>query len=201
MCECRKADRKKRLLDKIPVEYRELDLASVRPDANRHSKQTALLDAVKQSPDTSLYLSGKNGCGKTMIGWLLYKRAIEQGRPAIFLPMPELLRQLREWEMDSEKLPAIEAQSLRESKHRWFIGIDEAEKARPSEFASEALFQILDAVYSHHHQLVVTSNFSARDLREHWSRQNPVWGASIMRRIMELDDLIEVEMFNEERAV
>lgn len=35
----------------------------------------------------------------------------------------------------------------------------------------------------------------AAQLREHWSRQNPVYGNSIMRRILELDGLIDVPMF------
>ena len=136
-----------------------------------------------------------------MVGWLLFKRAIEQGRPAVFLSMPELLREFREWEMDSVKYPSIDASTLRETKSRWFIGIDEAEKARPSEFASEVLCDLLDAVYSHRHQLVMTSNFSASALKERWSRQSPVYGTSIMRRVLELDGLIEVEMFHELRLV
>jgi len=196
MCECKKRGRREALLSKIPPEYRGLDLATITPDLNRHPKQAALIDAIQRDPGASLFLAGNNGTGKTMLGWLAYKRAIEQGRPAVFLSMPELLRQMRIWEMDSEKFPAVDAATLRESKKRWFVGIDEAEKARPSEFASEMLFQILDAIYTHRHQLVITSNLPQRALQEHWSRESPVYGASIIRRIVELDGLIEVSMFD-----
>ena len=125
-CDCAKRAQRERLLGKIPAEYRNLDLATVQPDITKHFKQTALLQAVKSDPDASLFLAGRNGSGKSMVGWLLFKRAIEQGRPAVFLSMPELLREFREWEMDSVKYPSIDASTLRETKSRWFIGIDEA---------------------------------------------------------------------------
>lgn len=180
---------------RIPAEYRAFDLATVQPLASKHEKQVKLFAAVKANPAASLFLSGKNGCGKSMLGWLLYKQAVEDGRPVIFLTMSELMRQFREWELDSEKPATVDASSLRNTKSRWLIVLDEAEKVRPTEFASEKLCELLDAVYTHRHQLVVTSNFNANDLREHWSRYNPVYGASIIRRVMELDGLIQVEMF------
>ncbi len=180
---------------KIPVEYRNFDLVTIEPLPDKHEKQATLFATVKADPALSLFLSGKNGSGKSLLGWLVYKRAAEEGRPVVFLTMSEMLRQFREWELDPEKLPIVDSVSLRESKARWLIVLDEAEKARPTEFASEKLCELLDAVYSHRHQLIVTSNFDANQLREHWSKQNPVYGASIMRRIMELDGLIQVEMF------
>lgn len=195
LCECEKRKRIERRMAKIPAEYRGFDLATIQPMASKHEKQAKLFEVVKADPTVSLFLSGKNGCGKSMLGWLVYKRAVEDGRPVVFLTMSELMRQFRDWELDSEKPALIDASSLRNSKKRWLIVLDEAEKARATEFASEKLCELLDAVYTHHHQLIVTSNFNATDLREHWSKQNPVYGASIMRRIMELDGLVNVPMF------
>lgn len=195
LCQCEKQKRIEKRMNKIPAEYRSFDLAAIQPMAAKHEKQAALFAEVKKNPAASLFLSGKNGCGKSMLGWLIYKRAAEDGRPVVFLTMSELMRQFREWELDSEKPPMVDSSSLRDSKVRWLIVLDEAEKARATEFASEKLCELLDAIYTHRHQLVVTSNFNAADLREHWSKQNPVYGASIMRRIMELDGLVEVRMF------
>lgn len=194
-CECEKRRRREKLLAQIPLEYRGLDLATVQPMVSKHEKQAPLFAAVKADPTASLFLSGKNGCGKSLLGWLLYKRAVEEGRPVVFLTMSELMRQFREWETDSEKLPTVDAVVLRQAKTRWLIVLDEAEKARPSEFASEKLCELLDAIYTNRHQLIATSNFTASELRKHWSRQHPVYGNSIMRRIMELDGLIDVPMF------
>lgn len=195
LCECERQRRRDALLEKIPAEYRWLDLATIEPMDMRHPKQAALFAKVKSDPSLSLFLSGRNGSGKSLMGWLLYKHAVEAGRPVASLSMSELMRQFREWELDAEKMPVVDAYTLRSTKRRWLLVLDEAEKARPTEFASEKLCDLLDAVYSHRHQLVVTSNFNARDLREFWSRQNAVYGASIMRRIMELDGLTQVEMF------
>jgi DNA replication protein DnaC len=195
LCQCERQKRLERRMNKIPAEYRSFDLATIQPMAAKHEKQEKLFGAVKADPTVSLFLSGKNGCGKSLLGWLVYKRAAEDGRPVVFLTMSELMRQFREWELDSEKAPMVDSSSLRDSKVRWLIVLDEAEKARATEFASEKLCELLDAIYTHRHQLIVTSNFSAADLREHWSKQNPVYGASIMRRIMELDGLVNVPMF------
>lgn len=195
LCECEKRKRVERRLARIPAEYRAFDLATIQPMAEKHAKQERLFATVKADPGVSLMMYGKNGCGKSLVGWLLYKRAIEDGRPAIFLSLSELMRQFREWELDPLKLAVIDAASLRETKARWLIVLDEAEKARPTEFASEKLCDLLDAIYTNRHQLVVTSNFSPSDLREHWSRQNPVYGTSILRRVMELDGLKDVDLF------
>lgn len=195
LCQCEKQKRIEKRMSKIPAEYRSFNLATIQPMAAKHEKQAALFAEVKANPAASLFLSGRNGCGKSLLGWLIYKQAAGDGRPVVFLTMSELMRQFREWELDSEKPPIVDASSLRDSKARWLIVLDEAEKARATEFASEKLCELLDAVYTNHHQLVITSNFNAASLREHWSKQNPVYGASIMRRIMELDGLIEVKMF------
>lgn len=194
-CECLKAKQRVRLLDRIPPEYRGLELATIEPDESRHSGQASLLAALKTDSDMSLLLAGKVGCGKSMIGWLLYKRAIEQDRPAVALPLAELLGQFRRYECGSETLPAITSESLRDGSRRWLIFLDEFDKARASEFAGEQLFLLMDAIYTYRHQLVVTSNITKDALRSHWSQSSEQYGVSIMRRLLELEGMAWKEMF------
>jgi len=78
--------------------------------------------------------------------------------------------------------PRVRAIDLRKQGKRWFIFLDEFEKARPSEFSSEQLFNLLDAAAAFNHQIVITSNFKVDQLRDHWGRIDPVWGNSIMTR-------------------
>jgi DNA replication protein DnaC len=185
------------MLAKIPVEYRGLDLDTISPDLAKHPKQGSLLELVKADPGASLMLSGKNGCGKTLVGWLMYRRAVEDDRPAVFLPVAELITQYRLWETSSDEAPHVDIDSttLREDKRRWLIGLDEFEKARPTPFAAEKLFLLLDAVYSHRHQLIITTNLEKEALRDHWSDHGQDYGVSIMRRVLELHGMTRVPMF------
>lgn len=194
-CECLRAKQRQRLLDRIPPEYRGLDLATIQPDLSRHEGQASLIAALRNDPDMSLILSGRVGCGKSMIGWLLYKRAIEQERPAVAIPLAELLGQFRRYECGSETLPVITSDTLRDSSRRWFIFLDEFDKARVSEFAGEQLFLLMDAIYTYRHQLVVTANVDKDGLREHWSRNGEGYGVSVMRRLLELEGMRLKEMF------
>lgn len=194
-CECLSAKQRARLLDRIPPEYRGFDLATVQPDASRHEGQASLIAALRKDADMSLLISGKVGCGKSLIGWLLYKRAIEGDRPAVALPLAELLGQFRRYECGSDTLPAVTSETLRDSSRRWFLFLDEFDKARPSEFAGEQLFLLMDAIYTYRHQLVVTSNVDKDELRAKWSQASEQYGVSIMRRLLELDGMARKEMF------
>lgn len=81
------------------------------------------------------------------------------------------------------KSPRITAETLRKPGKCWFIFLDEFEKARPTEFAAEQLFNLLDAAKSFNHQIVATSNMRVEELRRHWGRIDPIWGNSIMTRL------------------
>lgn len=195
LCECLKAAKRQRLLDRIPPEYRGLDLETIEPDLSRHEGQASLIAALRKDPDMSLLLAGRGGTGKSMVGWLLYKRAIEHERPAVAIPLAELLGQFRRYECGSEQLPVVTSEDLRDSSRRWYLFLDEFDKARPTEFAAEQLFLLMDAVYTYRHQLVVTSNIGKDDLRAHWSQTSEQNGASIMRRVLELHGVARKEMF------
>lgn len=179
----------------MPPEYRELDLATVTPDLSRHPKQAALLDALRSDPTGSYALTGRVGCGKSLFGWLLYKRAVMDGRPVVALPLAELLMEYRRYELGTENVPTVTYDDLRTDKKRYFLFLDEFDKARPSEFAGEQLFLLIDTVYTYRHQLVVTSNMTTDDLRAHWSRASEHYGVSIMRRLLEMEGMTRVEMF------
>jgi DNA replication protein DnaC len=81
------------------------------------------------------------------------------------------------------KPPRVSVEALRRPHNRWFLFLDEFEKARPTEFAAEQLFGLLDAAMSFKHQLIITSNLKTDELRQHWSRASEVYGTSIMTRV------------------
>jgi DNA replication protein DnaC len=194
-CECLEAKLRVRLLDRIPAEYRDFDLDTIQPDTNRHPDQAAAITALRADPSRSRLLCGRVGCGKSLFGWLLYKRAVEDGRPAIAAPLAELMGEFRRYECGGEKMPSVISADLRSDKRRWLIFLDEFDKARASEFATEQLFLLMDAIYAGRHQLVVTSNIGKDDLRAKWTQACEQYGVSIMRRLLELDGMARKEMF------
>ena len=194
-CECLRLKILRRSLDKIPAIYSRLSLDTIQPDAAKHPLQADVIATMRAHSESSFAFFGRNGCGKSLFGWLLYRKAIEAGRSAFGLPLSELLAQYRTFEKDNDKLADVMPSDLRQNKRRYLIFLDEIEKARPSEFAGEMLFRLIDAAYSFDHQLIVTTNTTAEKLSAHWSENGDTYGASIVRRILEMEDGYEVPMF------
>lgn len=183
-----------RPLAKIPAIYQRLRLETVKGDDARHELQASVFDAMRAEPEASFILSGRNGCGKSLAGWLLYRRAVESKRPAVGILCADLLDEFRQWELNADRLPSIQPGDLK-STTRHLIFLDEMDKARPSEFSGEMLFRLLDAAYSYDHQLVVGINKPLDRLSAHWSRNNETYGPSIVRRLAEMTNGYLIEMF------
>jgi chromosomal replication initiation ATPase DnaA len=82
---------------------------------------------------------------------------------------------------------------LRQNKTRIGLFLDDIDKAKPSEYAMEQLFELLDARLNHNHQLVWTSNLTLPKLEQHFERFDDRFGGAILRRL--LDGVQLVEMF------
>lgn len=193
-CQCLLERIQRAAVSRIPPRYRLLRLESLRPQTSLHFKQASVIEDIKGNPGASYLLFGKQGTGKSLLGWLLYRVAAEAGRPVVGLSVSDLLFQFRRFEVDRIE-PIVDAESLHDPYRRWLIFLDECEKARPSEFAGEKLFALLDAAYNYGHQVVITSNLQPNALKLHWSRASEQYGPSIMRRLLELPDAVHVEMF------
>ena len=193
-CGCLRERIRDRALGRIPPVYRPLRLATIEPDANRHALQPAIISAMRITPQKSFAFYGANGCGKTLFSWLLYRDAVDRNQMAVGLTLAVLLEQFRAYERDPDKLADIMPFDLRQDSRKYFVFLDELDKARPSEFSAEMLFLLMDAIVNYGHQVVVTSNLLPCDLSAHWSRNGDTYGPSILRRIREIADGVEVEM-------
>lgn len=172
----------------VPPVFNNPRLSRLRPRSDLHPAQVSAITHVRANPNDSYLFVGKNGTGKSHIAWALYRHAIASRRPAVTCTVRDLLAEFRRVEVgvpDGETLksPRITAETLRKPGRSWFVFLDEFEKARPSEFASEQLFNLLDAAKSFNHQIVVTSNMNVNGLHNHWSRVDPIWGNSILTRL------------------
>jgi len=178
-----------RRLSQIPPEFGipELDTLTARPDC--HPEQAAVIEQLRANPDASFLLCGRNGAGKTYLGYALHVRALRAGRPALAMKTRDLLAEFRRMETGelNEKGVDFQAQvtseQLNETPARWSIFLDEFEKARVTEFTSEMLYALIDAAWANEHQLIITSNLSHRELLRRWGQINETYGESIVRRL------------------
>lgn len=185
LCALRKAA--KAQLSAIPPIFGNPKVSQLKARKDLHPSQASAIALVKAHPGDSFLFTGRNGTGKSHLGWAIYRYAVAARRPLVACPVRDLIAEFRRLEtgaFDEGWMPKVNKERLRQRTTKpWLLFLDEFEKARPSEFASEMLFNVLDAAKSFNHQIVVTSNFTARQLRDHWGRIDATWGNSIMTRL------------------
>jgi hypothetical protein len=197
-CPCRIRSNIRRQLERIPPEYRHLHLENITPDRKRHPKQALVWRAVKENPDGCYLICGPSGAGKSAVMWALYRWAVLSSRPAVAMSLAELIEDYRQAEIaayEDEYVPALPLSSLQAGDDRWFIGIDDFHIAKPTRFAGEATYRLLNAIYSYQHQLVVTSQCDKQGLQQHWNEAGEGRGIEIMRRVLEIKGATYLTMF------
>jgi len=189
-CLCRIQTRLAQKLNRIPPEYEHLRLESISPDLKRHPKQAFIWRTVKAHPDRCYLICGRTGAGKSAVMWALYARAVEQNRPAVAMSLSELIEDYKRSETaryEDEYAPELHPSRLQTRSDRWFVGIDDFHIGRPTRFAGEMIYRLVDAAYSYRHQLVITSHLDQRKLERHWAEAGDGYGWAIMRRVLEIE--------------
>ena len=197
-CSCRILAKTNRKLKRIPLEYEHLRIKSAEPDLKRHPRQSCVWQTVKKHPDQCYLICGRPGSGKSAVMWALYAYAVEQNRPAVAMSLSELIEDFRRAETASygdEYLPELHPSKLQTRSDRWFIGIDDFHIGRPTRFAGEMIYRLLDAAYSYRHQLVVSSQLDRRKLEQHWAEAGDGYGQAIMRRVSEINGATYLTLF------
>ncbi|MCI0388596.1 MAG: hypothetical protein MOB07_07495 [Acidobacteria bacterium] len=193
-CACRARAK----IERIPPEYEGLRLEEVTPDLRRHPKQALAWETVRNNPDGCYLICGKSGVGKSAILHALYRRAVLLCRPAVAISLAKLVEDYRRAELaryENEYAPALSPVTLETRSERWFVGLDDFHIRRPTRFAGEMIFWLLDTIYSYRHQLVVTSQLDKDRLEQHWAEASEGYGRAIMRRVQEIDGAVYLAMF------
>lgn len=198
-CKCRVAKIRANRLAKIPPKFAGFHLSTLEPDVRCHPKQAEIVPFIKQNPESSYVLAGRFGSGKSLMMWMLYRHAIKQTpRKVVACTLSELLDEFRAFiqssvNRETPKIPRLNAAELRQTETPYSIFLDDIDKARPSEYAAEQFFEIVNAIYEFQHQLVVTTNLTVRGLADHFDRADDRFGGAIVRRLV--DNAKVVEMF------
>lgn len=180
-----------RQLSLIPPRYAQARLETLAPDG-RHPTQVELVYFAKANPEHSFFICGKQDVGKTHILWSIYHHLISQDVPAFASSLFDLVESVKmaigRGEAVSRLIPEME------THERMAIFLDDVNKARPTEFVAELMFNLLDRVYRNNHQLVVTSQLRPDDLVEYFDDKFGSYGGPIVRR-MRNEDTAYFEMF------
>jgi DNA replication protein DnaC len=192
-CKCRKQIILERKLSIVPPLYRDVDLwSTMEPRPDIHRSQQEVFSVIKENPFDSYLLLGAGGVGKTRIMWALFRNAVMEGREVFACTAIQLLAEYRASFDDPESPVTVRGEWLRMNSKPTSVFIDDIDKARPSEYAAEQLYDVVDAAYSTSHQLVVTSNLDIPVLIKHFERADERYGSPIVRR---LADSTVVKMF------
>jgi DNA replication protein DnaC len=189
-CECRRREIRRQRLAGIPPKFAAVTLETLEPKLKVHADQERHIPYIKANPLRSYLLAGTFGTGKTWLMWALYRHAIDRDVTGLVVcTLSELLNEYKAFiqasmeRREDKKYPRIGAETLRQNHTKYSIFLDDVDKAKPTEYAAEQLFELVDAIYSFGHQLVVTTNLRPAALVKHFERADDRFGGAIVRRI------------------
>lgn len=144
----------------------------------------------------SLYIAGPIGTGKTMLASCLSVELIRLGIPVLWSNVGEVLRSIRATFGSAEK----EADAIARYTEPPVLVLDDLGKERPTEWASEQLFYILNLRYELRRSTIITTNYGGADLVRRLTPRADASGAAddttaraIVDRLRETANLIILE--------
>jgi DNA replication protein DnaC len=196
-CICRLEKLRQKRLSKIPPRFRELELLKIKPMSNIHSLQKTFIPQIQANPSGNYFLAGRTGTGKSMLMWSLYREAVMNDQKVVAKTLTELIGEYHKFiqlSVSKQTLvyPSLSAEDLRQSHTKYSIFLDDIDKAKPTEYAMEQLFEIANAIYDFQHQIVVTTNLSMQKLIAHFERADERFGGAIVRRLVESSVLCDM---------
>ena len=138
--------------------------SSNRRDQERFKVCVEDAHAFAESPEGWLVLSGPSGCGKTHIAAAIANRAIECGRAALFMVVPDLLDHLRAaYRPDSD---IAYDEFFEQVRNAPLLLLDDLGTQSATPWAQEKLFQLINHRFNAQLPTVVTTNVPLDKLDE-----------------------------------
>lgn len=152
-----------RAASRIPAEYADLDLTTY-PDQKIAAD---VADWWYERPAPWLLLVGDLGVGKTGLQIGLIKKALADGRTALFRPSVELLSDIRATYRTRDGSTDDESDLLNACKGADVLALDDLGSERATGWAQDRLYEIINARYNERRPTILTTNTGPEELEEH----------------------------------
>lgn len=153
------------------------------------AEQSARLKECKEYADnfdtyledgTGLFIAGSVGTGKTHLAAAIANKLLQSGIPVIFRTAIDMFLDIRR----SYSGEVSESDVLNEYKTVPLLVIDDLGKEKMTEWAASTLYGIVNARYENMKPIIVTTNFTSKDLLESLGDE-PTRAQAILSRLME----------------
>lgn len=138
-------------------------------------------DIISRSNRNGLYITGPCGVGKSHLAFAIANSLIEKGNSVIAMTMIDLLLKIRSSYKAENK---SEEEILRIYEDCALLVIDDLGKEKPTEWALQMIYSIIDRRYNAMKSIIVTTNFNANELID-------IFGSSSTSRAI-IDRLFEI---------
>ena len=160
----------------IPTRYRSARLADCQPEVGAYA------EALASGSTRGLLLVGPYGSGKTYAACAVLAVAA-RSFPVAFAPMTELV----------EAATTFERGALSRYRNTRLLCLDDLGKERPTEFAMEQVYGIVDQRWREGKPTVITTNYGQGELFAHFTKLADAHTANaIMSRLLGMCDVVEV---------
>ena len=182
------------LLSKIPKKYIGKSFEDYEVTAENASAVKAAKVFAKELKG-GLILHGKPGRGKTFLAAIIAQEVLQQGKSAIFGDVPSMLEDLRS--SYSKKNDNQLEEQMKALTQADLVVLDDIGTEKATEWAVNRLYLIVNERYNANKPLIVTSNYTSREIAERLNNPTDaksagVTGDRILSRLTEMCEVFTI---------
>ena len=148
-------------------------------------------DLISRSERNGLFICGECGVGKSHLAFATANSLIERGNSVIAMTMIDLLLKIRSSFQSKEQ---TEEQILKIYEDCSLLIIDDLGKEKPSEWALQMIYTIIDRRYNAIKPIIVTTNYGANELIQRFTfNGDSSTGSAIVDRLFEMCEYLPIK--------